>query len=104
MASIEPGEEFVIEYGKSHRITVVALNGRQRLRCLKLMANLQGVGKEGFDAVASAMEELESCTRLCSPSITEEQLLKLDDELMGQIIVGTLAKNAISEDDEKKSE
>lgn len=103
MTAIEPGELFTIEYGKGHKLEVVALNGRQRLKCIRFLAQAQSAGSD-FAALCQATEELFECVKLCAPSLTEEQLEKMDDELMAQVIVKTLGKAAISEDEAKKSE
>ena len=104
MAAIEPGESFEIEYGNNHRLTVVALNGRQRLTCLKTVGLLQDAHTKGIETAVAMLEQLEGCLKLCSPTITDAQIEKLDDELMVQIIFQTLAKQAITGEEAKKYE
>lgn len=104
MTAIEPGDSFTIEYGKGHRLEVVALNGRQRIQCMRIIGAMQSASESGnFEHLADAQEKLEQAVRICSPSITDEQLARLDDQLSGDIIFKTLGKAQVDGEEAKKS-
>lgn len=102
MTTLEPGEPFEIEYGRGHRLTVVALNHRQRRRCIQLMQSVSSATDP--QSVLSVLDELESVVRVCSPDITDERFDSLDDQLMVEIVSKTLSRTRVDEDEQKKSE
>ena len=101
MASIEPGEPFRIEYGKGHKLDVVALSQRQFRRMIAISTR---VANGSPDDIMAVMDEMEACLKMCSPSITEERIETLDSELIMEIIAKTMSKAKIDGDDEKKSD
>lgn len=102
---IEPGEPFTIEYGRGHALEVVALNGRQRIQVMRVIGEVQSAASSGeFAKQADAIESLMVAVKTCCPSVTDEQLDKLDEEQMGAIVVKTLAKQQIQGEQAKKSE
>ena len=103
-APIEPGEPFEIEYGNGKRLQVVALNGRQRRECMLALdaAHKAGVAND-FAAVADAIPMLEKAAQTCCPTLTDEDLEKFDEELLGQVIVSTLGKLRVTGEQAKKS-
>ena len=103
MASIEPGERFLISYGKDKKqIEVIALSGRQKRRAVACMASTATARKP--EEILAALDELDAVTRLCVPGMTDDFMDTLDDELQVQIISATVMKSRLSGDDEKKSE
>lgn len=105
VAAIEPGEPFTIEYGRQGKtLEVIALTGKQRRDCLRVMGKVQEASDSGsFSAVADAMDLLVEQVKVCSPSIPDDELDRLDDDGLGEIIVKTLGKLSIGAEQAKKS-
>lgn len=99
---IEPGDKFKIGYGRGHQIEVVGLNYRQLKRGKILMANVTQANTA--ETVMQVIDELLEFVRVCAPGITDEQIDAMDDQMMVELIVNTMSKARLSEDELKKSE
>lgn len=97
MIQLEPGTPFDITFGKSHLLTVRALDVRKKSKLITMMSEIQSAGPKAFDVLINAVE-------ICSPSITEDQWLLIDERAASEIILLTLANGGPTEDERKKSE
>ena len=104
MPSIEPGEKFKVGYGKGHEIEVVALAGRKQRTLADKVRELVAAESEqrGLELFQLAEEALALCVG--DERATELFDTVLDAELAIEIATATLGKQALSEDEEKKSE
>ena len=98
MANIEPGEKFTVQYGNGHEVEVVALNMRQRRDVIRLLAAVQDVSP------VEALESIEAALGFCCPSISDEFVNSLDEEMAMEIVQATMEKQRLSEDERGKSE
>lgn len=99
MASIEPGEKFLVGYGNGKSVEVQALGMRQKRAVLKLIITLQAGGDP--DTVFSAAEE---ALRVFIPGMKDEFLDSINEAMAMDILKAAIAEQSLSEDDRKKSE
>ena len=103
MRTIEPGEEFEIEYGNGHRLKVVGLSFRQERELAKAedAAKKVSTNEEAFDICEHAL-------RLSLTNHDDKQfsvlLDKLNLNLIQEILLKINTAAEVSTDDEKKSE
>lgn len=100
MTAIEPGDEFEIEYGRGHRLTVRALSGRQKRRVADLFARVQGLSEDP-EGVAELYNLAEQLFKLAVPDATDELIDTLDEEMQLTIASKVLAKAAASPEEKK---
>jgi len=98
MGAIEPGEKFTIEYGKGHKLEVVALSFRQRHNLAKMLDRM--VASKG----AEQFEVIEEALRFCVPGMSDSLLDTIDDITAAEIIRKVRMGSTISDDERKKSE
>jgi hypothetical protein len=105
VGSIEPGEEFEIEYGNGHRIKVIALAGRKQGQLLKLGVEIQEAQQAGRvdECVDKTVEALGMCIGDIDKANTMFDTV-LDFDLAGQIIEAATNKQAVDDADKKKLE
>jgi hypothetical protein len=94
---IEPGERFRVGYGNGRSVEVVALSMRQKRTVVRSLEAIQNAEDRSqlFDACEEAL-------RVCVPDLNDALLDAIDEQMAIEIIGNTVAKAALSEDDEKK--
>ena len=90
---IEPGDVFSVKYGDDKQVEVKALSARDRVRCMRVLAEVQKAGESGdFEKLADATEAVEGAFKMCVVDCSDEAVAKFDDAMMGEVIVNTLGK------------
>lgn len=100
---IEPGDKFQVSYGNGHTIEVVALSMRQKRKVMELVDRVSKLETSG-ESRAVLFEIAEDALKLCVPGITDETLDRFDETMAMQIVGATLGKQAVDNEEQKKSE
>lgn len=103
MTAIEPGDKFVIKYGKGHQLEVKALSLRQsRMLSAKTSEMVKAEEQE------RGLEIFDLCEQALIIAIGEESaeaiIDTVDAEMAMEIATAVMTKQALSEEDRKKSE
>lgn len=100
-ASLEPGDEFEIEYGNGHRLTVRALNGRAKRKIAALLGKAQKFDPE-TDSAETVYEVAEEAMRLAVPDCSENFIESTDESQQFDIVGKVLANQYVSDETKKK--
>lgn len=102
---IEPGDQFDVPYGNGKRCTVVALSVSGQRKLAGLLREMI-VAEKDQDPVKciDLFDQAEEALRLAIPGVDQEFLDGIDAQFAIEIAKACLSKQAIGDDDRKKSE